>query len=56
MADFCSECSIKLFEEDFRDFAGIVKQDEKLAQVLCEGCGIIWVDKNGKKVPEKLDK
>ena len=54
MADFCKECSEKYFGEDFRDLAYIVTEEQVLrgcaARVLCEGCGFIKVDHNGKKV------
>lgn len=54
MADFCKQCSIEIFCEDFNDLAGIsTPQDtaNKLyAHVLCEGCGPILVDHNGIKV------
>jgi len=51
MSCFCKECSLYLFGVDFRDFADIAKEGE-MAQVLCEHCGVIWVDKNGVKIPE----
>ena len=54
MADFCQECSEKHFDEDFRDFAYIVSKEQYLrgmaANVLCEGCGWIAVDNNGKRL------
>ena len=37
MADFCKQCSIREFGEDFRDLAGIC-QPGALAWVICEGC------------------
>lgn len=55
MADFCKECSIEIFGEDFKDLANIntpEDSDKKLyAYVLCEGCGPILVDHTGTKVP-----
>jgi hypothetical protein len=51
MADFCKTCSIRVFGEDMKDLAGLCQEDE-MAQVLCEGCGYIWVDKDGKKIEE----
>lgn len=51
MADFCKQCSIELFGKDMHDFAGICKKGE-MAAVLCEGCGYIWVDSNGKRLSE----
>ena len=46
MADFCKECSIEMFNEDFRELAGIVPEGQT-ALVICEGCGFIRVDHNG---------
>ena len=56
MADFCYECTSELFGEehaDKNDFAGFVRGNERY-YVMCEGCGWITVDKDGKKV-EELD-
>jgi|PlaIllAssembly_1097288.scaffolds.fasta_scaffold333994_3 hypothetical protein len=57
MADFCKECSIKLFGEDFHDLAGLISE-EKVKEglgvsVLCEECGIILVDHTGKRISKK---
>ena len=49
MADFCHECSIQMFGEDFKDFASDIN-DDQMRQALCEGCGFIWVDKDGKRI------
>jgi len=51
MADFCEECTKKLFGEGLpNDFVGLAGEG-KLAQVLCEGCGgYILVDNEGKRV------
>lgn len=38
MADFCKQCSIELFGEDFEDLAQIAKEDQ-LLRCTCEGCG-----------------
>ena len=43
MADFCRQCSIEMFDEDFRDLEGL--SDREVA--LCEGCGLTVVDCNG---------
>lgn len=55
MADFCKECSIETFGQDFKDLANIStpKDTEKglYCFVLCEGCGSILVDHTGTKVP-----
>lgn len=59
MADFCKQCSIDIFGEDFRELAGITTQegwnDGKAAVVLCEGCGPIQVDPDGNCVSENCD-
>ena len=58
MADFCKQCSINNFGEDFKDLAGITKPEDwakgLAAVVLCEDCGVIQVDPEGKRV-DKLD-
>ncbi len=56
MANFCYNCCLELFsgsEEEAmeNDFAGFVRGNERY-YVLCEGCGWITVDKDGKKVEE----
>ena len=55
MAEFCKQCSLDNFGEDFGDFADM--RDVKLTQeekdegmgwsVLCEGCGPTIVDDEG---------
>jgi len=52
MADFCKECSINMFGEDTKDLANIAREGEA-AHVLCESCGYIWVDSEGRKVDMK---
>ncbi|MDD3412489.1 MAG: hypothetical protein PHY47_00650 [Lachnospiraceae bacterium] len=51
MADFCRQCSIEIFGEDFKELAGIVSPEEftadKAAFVMCEGCGPIFVNPDG---------
>ena len=49
MADFCQKCSIRIFGEDMKDLAGLCKEDE-MSAVLCEGCGMIWVNSLGERV------
>lgn len=46
MADFCRQCSIEIFGSDFKELAGLCKEDE-VAGVICEGCGYTYVDHNG---------
>lgn len=51
MADFCKQCSIDHFGEDFKELAGLTFESEwdngQAAVVICEGCGEIQVDPNG---------
>ncbi len=54
MADFCKQCSLKIFGEDFGDLAGlsmIVHTSFRMyCKVICEGCGVTQVDHTGKCV------
>lgn len=51
MADFCKQCSIELFGEDFKDLAELVTEEEEakhfVVTVLCEGCGPTDVNRAG---------
>jgi hypothetical protein len=51
MADFCRQCSERLFGQDFRDLAGLTSPEDwadgKAVVVICEGCGPIQVDPDG---------
>lgn len=50
MADFCKDCSIEIFGEDFHELAGLVPE-RKTTSALCEGCqheGLCEVDHTGK--------
>lgn len=51
MADFCKQCSIDIFGEDFHDLANLSTpentKDDLYPMVICEGCGYIQVDHNG---------
>lgn len=38
MADFCKQCSIEMFNEDFKELEGLCKEGDAI-RVLCEGCG-----------------
>jgi RNase P subunit RPR2 len=50
MADFCKVCSDLMFGFDVpNDFENLCKPGEMI-QVLCEGCGWIWVDHTGKRI------
>ena len=57
MADFCMECSIEVFGEDYKDMAGITTEEDMkngvAAVVLCEECGVIHVDPQGKRIGAK---
>ena len=52
MADFCYDCSQEIFgngeDNDFRHPLGI----QQALTCLCEGCGWITVDKNGKRIED----
>jgi len=54
MADFCKDCSEKIFGEDFGDLAGLI--EPVLVDlgygvaVLCEGCGGILVNDIGRRI------
>jgi len=52
MADFCKECSMELFDKDCEDLKGLsTEEDTKnglYCVVICEGCGYIQVDHEGK--------
>jgi hypothetical protein len=47
MADFCRQCSIETFGQDFGDLAGLVMVPGSLALTICEGCGIVYVNHLG---------
>jgi len=51
MANFCKACSIELHNRDFGDLAGITSAKNKAngvaVVVICEGCGVIQVDREG---------
>jgi hypothetical protein len=49
MADFCQDCCLDYFGKDTRDLAGLCAENEE-ALVLCEHCGVIIVDHNGKRL------
>jgi hypothetical protein len=54
MADFCKACSIDNFGKDFEELAGLSTPEQTAAGlfpvVICEGCGPIQVDHEGKCV------
>lgn len=56
MSDYCKQCSIQLFGEDYGDLAGISTAADTAngmyAAVLCEGCGEIQVDHTGQCISE----
>ena len=58
MSDFCKECSIEFFGKDLRDLAGLISPEEVKegygAVTICEDCGPIRVDQDGKRMGEKL--
>lgn len=56
MADFCKQCSIDIFGADHKELAGITKPEDwsegKAVVVICEGCGPIQVDPDGRCISE----
>jgi len=56
MTDFCKQCSIELFGKDFGDLKGITSRKDweqgKAVVVICEGCGIIQVDPDGRCISQ----
>lgn len=50
MSDYCQQCSIEIFGEDNRDLANLAVYGVSI--VLCEGCGIIKVNADGKCVDD----
>lgn len=51
MADFCKQCSMDTFQEDFRELAGLSTPADTAirlyASAICEGCGYVQVDHEG---------
>lgn len=61
MADFCKQCSVDGFGEDYRDHAGLSTAEDTakglFALVICEGCGPTQVDHLGACVaPDCMEK
>lgn len=56
MADFCTQCSLMMFNKDFGELAGLSTEEDtnnKLyCHALCEGCGSIQVDHTGKCISD----
>jgi len=54
MADFCQQCSVEEWGQDFGDLASITTLEDEAkglyAVVICEGCGHIQVDSKGRCV------
>ena len=47
MADFCLRCSLELYGGGYNELAGLADEGQ-VVLALCGGCGIIWVDHEGK--------
>lgn len=60
MADFCKQCSIDIFGEDFRELAGLSTEDDTkngfYPAAICEGYGWIRVDHDGVCVSSDCNK
>jgi hypothetical protein len=58
MKGYCSQCSMKNFHEDLRDFAEVTKQKDtehgRLVSVNCCGCGACKVDHNGVRIDKSI--
>ena len=57
MADFCKQCSIENFGQDFGELANLITEEDTKnglvsSPVICEGCGIIQVNHLGECVSE----
>lgn len=56
MADFCKQCSTVMFGYDYGELAGITPVEDwnegRACVVICEGCGVIQVDPQGRCVSE----
>lgn len=56
MADFCKQCSIYEFGRDYGDLAGGSTQEDTqnnlFCVVICESCGVIQVDHEGRCVSQ----
>lgn len=54
MADFCQQCSVAEFGQDFRELAGLSTAEDTAKDlypiVICEGCGYVQVDHEGRCV------
>lgn len=54
MADFCAQCSVDNFGEDFHDHKGHSTPEDTArglyCMVICEGCGVTQVDHEGRCV------
>ncbi len=55
MADFCKQCSIEIFKEDFKELADIAYPNQQVG-VICEGCGYVLVDEHGACVDPNCSK
>jgi hypothetical protein len=55
MADFCKQCSIDMFGEDFGDLKLGPLEPEYYWPVLCEGCGPTLVNEDGECVHAHCD-
>jgi hypothetical protein len=56
VADFCYDCARDHLgiEPELNDMKNLVPEGE-FAEVLCEGCGWIIVDHNGKRIDEECN-
>lgn len=57
MADFCFQCSIEHFGKDYGDLAGFGPPPEEGMgyPAICEGCGFIYVDHEGRCIDPQCE-
>lgn len=52
MSDYCQQCSTYIFGEDMGDLSGLSSAEDTIAglfaNVICEGCGFVQVDHEGR--------
>lgn len=60
MSEFCKQCSVDVFGEDYGDFAdlrpGVELGEGEGFVVLCEGCGAALVTHDGTCIARYCDK
>lgn len=56
MANFCRQCSLDMFDKDYKELANITTKEfwkqRKACVAICEHCGPIQIDPDGNCVSE----